>query len=126
MAQAYSLDIEALTETTVGVDDMSPNDFHGNFATVVFRMEDDIKPGSGGEQVQFDPKLWARVGPMLAAPVMLKALKAAMEWHRGDAWRDSDNDRQRSAWHAQHDLLEDALREACKPAPRIVLWGAQR
>jgi hypothetical protein len=121
MTQSHSLDTEALTKTTVGVDDMTPGAIHGNFATVVFRMEDSIDPESRAPQVKFDPHLWARVAPMLAAPLLLEALKSALQWHRGDKWRDSDNERERSAWRAQHDLLETALKEADKPAPWINL-----
>lgn len=121
MAQAYSLDTEALTKTTIGIDDLHNGDVHGNFATVVFRMEDSVEPDSKATQVQFDPKLWARVGPMLAAPVMLEALRAALEWHRGDAWRDSINERERTAWRVQHDALEAALKLAQAPAPWITL-----
>lgn len=63
-----------------------------------------------GQEDQREAQANARL--ICAAPEMLAALKAALDWHRGDKWRDSEQPQRRTAWAQQLERLEAAIRKA--------------
>ena len=104
---------------SVEISDAGPDCRHLAFATAVFRMADDTPPVNCVGEVPFNAELWARVGPMLAAPVLLEALESALAWHQSDPWRTSEVSREAMAWEAQQQRLTAALDIARAPAPWV-------
>jgi hypothetical protein len=59
--------------------------------------------------VAYDPKHTSLIE---SAPDLLKALKAARQWHNGDKWRDGCTADQRAAWEAHRDMMDAVIAKA--------------
>lgn len=120
MTKSYTITPSDEQQNVVEINDINPGGNHLAFATAIYQMEDSDAPVDALGRRKFDPDLWQRVGPMLAAPVMLHALRKAVEWQWGDPWRDSANTREQAAWRAHVDLLQNALETATAPPPQVL------
>lgn len=119
MIKTYTITPSDEQPNVVEINDTTSGKSHLAFATAVYQMDDNAAPIDALGRKQFDPTLWQRVGPMLAAPALLQALRKAVEWHHGDPWRDSPNKRVRAAWKAHAELLQAAVDEATAPPPLV-------
>lgn len=122
MAKAYTITPSDEQQNTVEINDINDINAGGNhlaFATAIYQVEDKKAPIDALGRKQFDAVLWRRIGPMLAAPVLLHAVHKAIEWHYGDPWRNSPNTRERAAWKAHADLMQEAVEEATPPPPMV-------
>lgn len=119
MTQPYTITPSDTDPLVVEINDLNAGGSHLAFATAIYQMEDSDTPVDALGRRQFDPTLWQRVGPMLAAPVLLQALRKAVEWHYGDPWRESKNTREHTAWRAHATLLQEAVELATAPPPMV-------
>lgn len=119
MIKTYTITPSDEQPNVVEINDTTPGKSHVAFATAVYKMEDsDVAVDALGRR-PFDAQLWGRIGPMLAAPVMLTALRKAVEWHYGDPWRGSTNAREHTAWKEHATLLHEAVDLATQPPPLV-------
>lgn len=119
MIKAYTITPSETEPNVVEIHDTTPGKVHGAFATAVYQMEDSDAAVDALGRRPFDAQLWERIGPMLAAPVMLAALRRAVDWHYGDPWRESTNTRERTAWKVHASMLQEAVEVATALPPMV-------